>query len=252
MTEIVQDSPRRGTDLTGQVFGLWTVVGPGRKAGGRQLWTCRCACGTERDVLRYSLIDGSSRSCGCAIGRPDSARYRVDLTGRKFGYLTVIGRGRWSGPHQLWTCQCACGVQTDVYGRCLVAGETKSCGCAKGRIISQKITRHGLSGHPLYRIWVGMIWRCTNPTSIGWKNYGGRGISVCSEWANDVWAFFAWAVSNGYRPDLSIDRINNDGNYEPDNCRWATRSQQAQNKRPPKQRKKNTDESVPGKLDDKE
>lgn len=123
----------------------------------------------------------------------------IDLTGETFGVLTVLGWGRKSGKHRLWTCQCACGVIKDIRRELLISGKAQSCGCAKSRLISHKKKQHGLASHPLYSIWTKMIGRCTKPTAKAWKYYGARGISVCEEWTNDVWAFFAWAVSrNGF------------------------------------------------------
>ncbi len=108
-------------------------------------------------------------------------------------------------------------------------GDKKTCGC-KTNQLKANIT-HSLSKHPLYRIWIAIRQRCNNAKSFGYKNYGARGISICLEWDNDFKTFYDWSLFNGYKKGLSIDRINNDGNYEPSNCRWTTTTIQNCNKR---------------------
>jgi hypothetical protein len=144
----------------------------------------------------------------------------------------VIGPRERRGKHLYWKCRCDCGVEKVIRREVLKYGKAVSCGCIKLKLIGNVHRTHGASKHPLYNVWKKISDRCYNENGTSWKNYGGRGISVCDEWRNDMWSFMAWAVSNGYRPGLSIDRIDNDGNYEPGNCRWATALMQSRNRRP--------------------
>ncbi len=149
----------------------------------------------------------------------------IDLTGQKFGRLTVIERRPNRGKSTMWRCACSCGSEKIVASGHLHSGHTKSCGCAD---LDRK-TKHGLSRDPLHKTWRAMIDRCTNSKSQFFQHYGGRGISVCSQWFSfDV---FKKDVEQGYQPGLQLDRINNNGNYEPQNVRWATRTTNVRNSR---------------------
>lgn len=157
-----------------------------------------------------------------------------DYIGKRFGRLTVIGRlpSRGHGKGTKLICRCDCGNETEVFASNLTRGHTTSCGCLKREIVAAGAhTTHGKRQTRLYEIWRSMKQRCTNPNKINYARYGGRGIKVCSEWMESFEAFYEWATTHGYKDDLSLDRINNDGNYEPGNCRWATPKEQAANRR---------------------
>lgn len=158
-----------------------------------------------------------------------------DISGKRFGRLLIIGvshsekRARLKGTVLYWKCKCDCGNEVIISGPNLNKGDSHSCGCYHSDLLIAANTKHGFCGTSEYDIWNGMKQRCENPNSRGYKNYGGRGITVCQEWIESFDAFYAYM---GPRPtNLSIDRINNDGNYEPGNCRWATAKEQAQNTR---------------------
>jgi len=158
-----------------------------------------------------------------------------DLTGMKFGRLTVIERANNNNQYRAqWLCVCECGNRRIIPSDCLLKGTSKSCGCLNNEIRKSGANRrtHGGCGTRLHRIWKNMKTRCKNLNSIDYQKwYGGRGIEVCKEWDDSFESFKEWAIQNGYDDKLSIDRINVNGNYEPDNCRWSTSKEQANNKR---------------------
>ena len=126
---------------------------------------------------------------------------------------------------------CDCGRETIVAQSSLRSGVTQSCGCLMRELSSKRATKHGGRKTRLYRIWDNMKSRCSNPTKGNYKEYGGRGIKVCEEWLHDFAAFRDWALANGYDDALTIDRIDNDKGYSPDNCRWITQAEQNRNQR---------------------
>lgn len=155
-----------------------------------------------------------------------------DLTGTKIGFLEVLKRADDyvydSGRKEvMWLCRCDCGKEVLVHSGCLHKHGTVSCGCAK----VNRLTKHGMSDTRIDIIYRGMKQRCYDHNAENYHSYGGRGVKICDEWLNDKRTFFDWAEHNGYSDSLSIDRIDVNGNYTPDNCRWVTQKKQSNNRR---------------------
>lgn len=235
-------------DLTGQKFGLLTVIGRGddyvSPTGHRRpRWICQCECGGTALCQGGTLKSGKVQSCGCLqknharqLATTGSNR-KVDITNERFGRLVAIkpvSSEKNDGVY--WLCKCDCGCEVLEPVKRLRSGRVLSCGCLRNDKISEVNKKHQKSHKSrLYNVWVGMRQRCNDPNHKSFMNYGGRGIKVCKEW-DDFTVFEKWAMENGYDPDASygectLDRVNVDGNYEPSNCRWADLLTQAHNKR---------------------
>jgi hypothetical protein len=207
-------------DLTGQRFGQLTAIRyVGKNKHGKSIWEFACDCGNTFVTQGAIAKRGDAKSCGC------SSSGLIDLTGYRFGRWTVIRPDRFERGKKYWLCRCDCGTEKTVEGDTLRRGT--STGCIKCRNVQVK---HGMADQKIYWVWHGMVSRCKYVNGKNYHNYGGRGITVCDEW-QEFEPFYEWAIANGYSDGLTIDRKDNDGNYEPGNCRWVGWNVQSNNKR---------------------
>lgn len=219
-------------DIIGKRFGKLVVLRLAENQDNYHTkFTCQCDCGTIKDIPGVNLTRKKKgvKSCGCGL-----SKIRYDLIGKRFGRFVVLKvADKQFGHNTRFTCQCDCGNIKDVCGTSLTSGNTTSCGCKNAERFD-KI--HGATNvwakrnRPLYRAWYAMLYRCENPQYKDFHNYGGRGITVCEEW-HIIDNFCAWALDNGYKKGLQLDRIDNESGYKPDNCRWVTSVVQQNNKR---------------------
>ena len=228
-------------NIDGNKYNRLTVIKKTEeKSNDGYLWECKCDCGNIVKVKKWNFTSGNTKSCGCYKNEKiaNVGRMRLDnLTGKEFGRLFVIKRSYTKqyngGTIVYWACKCDCGNETTVKTSHLKDGKIRSCGCLEKENlnkISVQVT-HGQTKTKLYYVWNSMRMRCRNPNTNNYHNYGGRGITVCKEWNESFEPFYEWAIFNGYKHGLTIDRINNDSNYDPSNCRWATYKEQAANTR---------------------
>jgi hypothetical protein len=220
------------SEMVGKRFGKWTVLKPSEARKAHSCWICQCDCGNQASVLQTSLRRGLSKSCGCA----QKGGLQEITPGTRFGRLIVVQEAeRHISPKgkisRQWKCLCDCGEYTFVQFSNLKNGGTQSCGCYKKEIQESGGTywKHGQTKSQLYRVWHGMKQRCLNPNYPAYKDYGGRGITVCDRWINSFENFLS--DMGECPPGLSLDRIDNNGNYEPGNCKWRSRIEQENNKR---------------------
>ena len=160
-----------------------------------------------------------------------------DLIGQRFGRYIVLERSRVDKSRaQHWLCKCECGAMKQPTTSALIKGESQSCGCLHKEIVSYssklRMTTHGLSNHPIHRLWFHIKDRCYNSNHKSYINYGGRGIRMCAQWLADFQNFYDWAINHNYQKGLQINRINNDGDYEPNNCEFTTSKVNNNNRRP--------------------
>lgn len=231
-------------DLIGEKFGRLTVIkkGNGRYTTGGQYkttWICKCDCGNEREIDTQKLRKGHTLSCGCLRNEKIGNLNKADLSGKKFGRLTVI---RFLQPEErkrkryTWLCKCDCGKIVQVEGGKLTLGNTRSCGCLVVDFISNLNKKYKYTSKRLYSVYKGMLSRCYDENHREYSNYGGRGVTVYQEWLESYDAFAEWAFNNGYKEnakylECTLDRKDVDKNYDPDNCRWVSNQVQQNNRR---------------------
>lgn len=215
-------------DVTGVKFHKLTAIEKVGRKGSNCLWKCLCDCGKETITTTTSLLLGNTKSCGCILKDVKKAS-REDFVGKTFFHLTVLEDLGSKNKKRYVLARCVCGVEKPVMASSMKYGKIISCGCIGFKKRIAATTKHRLSGNRLYFIWAGMMNRCYNESFQDYHNYGGRGIKVCEKW-HDVRKFIE-DMEEGSDKKLQLDRIDNNGNYSKENCRWVTRKENNRNKR---------------------
>lgn len=229
------DATLKYLHLIGKKFNQLTVIDVAPHQKGRAHILCKCDCGNIKSIRKDCLLSGGTPSCGCTrkLKYYDKRIKKTfeEFIGNKYGLLTVLSHSFTKNHNPYFLCLCDCGKEANVRKDCLIDGNTQSCGCLWLKNCHSRThgASHGDGYRPEYKVWTGMKQRCLNPNAYGYKHWGGRGIKVCDKWLT----FEGFIEDMGKRPSdkHSIDRINNDGNYEKLNCRWATRKEQSENQR---------------------
>lgn len=238
-------------DYSGQTFGGLTAIRPvGGNGGYGPIWEFRCTCGNTVDASIKNVKSGRQKSCGCRLGdtvfHRQTGKWAKNLTGKTIGKWTVL-RLDENSDEVRWICRCECGTVRSVARKSLTSGRTLSCGeCTRPEAVAKAMKKRvyklntdiPAKADRLYRVWGSMKARCYNENAHDYPRYGGRGITICDEWRDSFFSFKEWALSAGYDYDAprmacTLDRIDNDGPYSPDNCRWVSMKKQIANQRRP-------------------
>lgn len=210
------------SDVHGKRFGGLIVIGDmGSNASYEKFVLCKCDCGKEKKMPLRNIRIGKTKSCGCLTGKTLSKRRSKPATiGDIYGMLTISSDLGTSKQGRFVLCKCQCGNIKKIRMACLKRGDTISCGCYSSKMSKERNTTHGMSHTPIHQIWTSMLERCYNSNCKAYKNYGGRGVTVCNEWRFDFTKFYQWAIRNGWERGLHVDKdIKGDSLlYSPDTC----------------------------------